>query len=708
MAAAVEGDMGHGGCSSVVEEEEQEGFTTLRSQVEVLMLSCVTSRIKKQIEANPNFVKMKASLKRKSIGANVANPLNKKAAEILFCCAVYETQPSPMTMIQSGTKRPRSPQDRSPSIDSSSSDSPDDTIDAATMTKTRKLRSSIWKEFEPIYEGNLLVQAKYNHCLEIFSANRENGRSSCRRHMNTCKERNTMNQMVGNMASLSPDARALQNWKFDQEVSRNAMVNFIVLQELPYSLVEHEPFRKFIATLNPLLTIVSRTTAAEDVIRSFEQRKLAIREVIKNSDSRKWIITFSLVASPHDGVTLFNSLLKSLQDWHLENRLFSITLDNAKNNKKMVDLLKINLSERLLLLGNEDLMHMCCGCHVLNLVLHDGFKFFNVETDHIRESVKYIRSSQARKQRFEEIVVQVGITSEKRPSLDVPTSWNSTYLMLKSTLEYRTAFAALHSQDPGYINPFYDATNVISGSLYPTANHYFHVLWTVKEKLEKEVSNKNQSVSDMVVKMKEKFQKYWDISLLQICVPVVLDPRFKFSFVAFRLNAGFGDKGPIYSAKVKVAVKNLFSAYSSEAPVTFSSSQPRENDETLDEDDPWADWEEHLIAKTRTMKSELDVYLEDDLFPRRKDFDVLQWWMIQSAKYPVLSRMARDVFAALVSNVPSESTFSTSGRVLGDYRSRLTSKNVEALICLQDGLRAEGSFFNHTCSMLVGVCRQDH
>ncbi|WVZ68433.1 hypothetical protein U9M48_017370 [Paspalum notatum var. saurae] len=493
------------------------------------------------------------------------------------------------------------------------------------MTKRRKLRSSIWKEFEPIYEGNLIVQAKCNHCLEIFSANRESGRSSCRRHVKTCKERIRMNQMVGNMTSLSPDARALQNWKFDQEVSRNAMVNFIVLQELPYSLVEHEPFQKFIATLNPLFTIVSRTTVAEDVIRSYEKRKLAIRKVIKNSDSRvsltadlwtssqnlgylcitchfvdndwklqKRIITFSLVASPHDGVTLFNSLLKSLQDWHLENRLFSITLDNAKNNKKMVDLLRINFSERLLLLGNEDLMHMRCGCHVLNLVLQDGFKFFDVETDHIRESVKYIRSSQARKQRFEEIVVQVGITSEKLPSFD-------------SALEYRTAFAALHSQDPGYINvpsahdwkmakflcdmfkPFYDATNVISGSLYPTANHYFHVLWTVKEKLEKEVSNKNQSVSVMVVKMKEKFQKYWDISLLQIYVPVVLDPRFKFSFMAFRLDAGFGDKGPTYTAKVKAAVKKLFSAYSSEAPVTFSGSQPRENDETLDEDDPWAD-----------------------------------------------------------------------------------------------------------------------
>ena len=91
------------------------------------------------------------------------------------------------------------------------------------------------------------------------------------------------------------------------------------------------------------------------------------------------------------------------------------------------------------------------------------------------------------------------------------------------------------------------------------------------------------------------------------------------------------------------------------------------------------------------MKNELQVYLQDDLFPRQKDFDILQWWQMHSAKYPVLSRMARDLFAAPASTVASESAFSTSGRVISDYRSRLTSKNVEALICLQDWLRAEGN-----------------
>jgi hypothetical protein len=85
--------------------------------------------------------------------------------------------------------------------------------DAPRSTTKHKLRSSVWKEFEPIYQGNLIVHAKFIHCLDIFAANRENGRSACRRHLEVCKERAKMNQMVENLRrdSLSPDARALNN-----------------------------------------------------------------------------------------------------------------------------------------------------------------------------------------------------------------------------------------------------------------------------------------------------------------------------------------------------------------------------------------------------------------------------------------------------------------------------------------------------------------
>ncbi|KAL4589225.1 hypothetical protein LXL04_002130 [Taraxacum kok-saghyz] len=57
------------------------------------------------------------------------------------------------------------------------------------------------------------------------------------------------------------------------------------------------------------------------------------------------------------------------------------------------------------------------------------------------------------------------------------------------------------------------------------------------------------------------------------------------------------------------------------------------------------------------------------------------------ARYPVLSKMARDVLAIPVSTVASESAFSTGGRVLDSFRTSLTPRMVEALVCTQDWVR---------------------
>lgn len=71
-------------------------------------------------------------------------------------------------------------------------------------------------------------------------------------------------------------------------------------------------------------------------------------------------------------------------------------------------------------------------------------------------------------------------------------------------------------------------------------------------------------------------------------------------------------------------------------------------------------------------------------------FDILLWWSANAYQYPIIARIAKDVLAAPVSSVASESAFSAGGRVLSDYRSHMLDETVEALICLQDWLRPAG------------------
>jgi hypothetical protein len=97
-----------------------------------------------------------------------------------------------------------------------------------------------------------------------------------------------------------------------------------------------------------------------------------------------------------------------------------------------------------------------------------------------------------------------------------------------------------------------------------------------------------------------------------------------------------------------------------------------------------ADWEAHLKVEKKQVSSELDMYLSEDRFPKRKVFDILKWWKLNAPKYPILYFIARDVLAVQASTVASESEFSIGERVVSDYRSRLKSDAVEALICLKE------------------------
>jgi hypothetical protein len=92
-----------------------------------------------------------------------------------------------------------------------------------------------------------------------------------------------------------------------------------------------------------------------------------------------------------------------------------------------------------------------------------------------------------------------------------------------------------------------------------------------------------------------------------------------------------------------------------------------------------------------TIKSEVDKYLSEDNEPDTAEFDILKWWKANSTRFPILSYLARDLLAIPITSVASESAFSAGGRTLDDFRTSLTPKMVERLVCANDWLRG-GSF----------------
>ncbi|WVZ52994.1 hypothetical protein U9M48_003988 [Paspalum notatum var. saurae] len=141
------------------------------------------------------------------------------------------------------------------------------------------------------------------------------------------------------------------------------------------------------ANLNPLFKMPCRTTARNVCMRAFQEKKTELNDI-----------------TPHNGIELFNQINNCIQDWSTEDKLFGTTQDNAAANNTMVDLLKQKLMSKKYLPPDVDLLHHQCAAHVFNLIVKNVLKFVKPTVVNICESVKYIRSSQSRKQTLKEIV----------------------------------------------------------------------------------------------------------------------------------------------------------------------------------------------------------------------------------------------------------------------------------------------------------------
>jgi hypothetical protein len=80
-----------------------------------------------------------------------------------------------------------------------------------------------------------------------------------------------------------------------------------------------------------------------------------------------------------------------------------------------------------------EFLHMRCCAHILNLIVQDGLKDLDLSIQKVCNAVKYVKGSAARTAKFDACVDKEGILDKKKLKLDVPTRWNSTYVMLNTT-----------------------------------------------------------------------------------------------------------------------------------------------------------------------------------------------------------------------------------------------------------------------------------
>uniref|UniRef100_A0A803N1G1 BED-type domain-containing protein n=1 Tax=Chenopodium quinoa TaxID=63459 RepID=A0A803N1G1_CHEQI len=150
--------------------------------------------------------------------------------------------------------------------------------------------------------------------------------------------------------------------------------------------------------------------------------------------------------------------------------------------------------------------------------------------DRVRNAVKYVKNSPARILRFKDLVQKANIDSKSSLCFDVPTRWNSTYIMLETTLKFRRVFSGLSLPDGEDLNDnerppepedwekverlvlflegFYLLTKRISGSHYVTANKGLGEIASMYDMLNNWEQSEDLNFQAMAIAIKKKFDKY--------------------------------------------------------------------------------------------------------------------------------------------------------------------------------------------------------
>ncbi|KAL4340526.1 hypothetical protein GQ457_08G022240 [Hibiscus cannabinus] len=574
----------------------------------------------------------------------------------------------------------------------------------------RKKMSYVWDHFKEISDSNNEAKSEkdvvecnyYGKCIAYKTSY---GTSGMKNHIARCKRfpanLNRKQKLVDfeskTITSPGGTSKIVQVptcWQFDQDNCRKALARILIVDELPFVFVEHEGFRYFCKQLCPKFVPLSRKTVTRDCYSIFIEERSKLKDIFSKL-SAKWrfhkkIINFCPIPG-HSGEIIGKSIEKCLNEWNLR-KILTVTIDNASSNDVAIQYLRRRITHWGGSVLDGQFLHMRCVAHILNLVVKDGLKELDLSIARIRGAVKFVRSSPNRLQTFKACMEEENITSKSYVCLDIETRWNSTFLMLETALKFKKAFDNLYTKGGAYckelrrhfgvpddddwrrveaflpfLHIFYETTLKVSWSLHVTRNSYVPLIFGVRDLISSYCGPESESIRKMAHQM--KFH-----SLLST-IKVTLKALYEF----------YDDAMP--QSKRKKGESSTSSSTPSSTRTTLHGMESSEKK---------IDVQQHYYNRYRMAnetlaicaeKTELEKYLSEEVEPNDLNFDILEWWSGSQMRYPVLARMARDVLAIPISTVASESAFSTGGRVLDSFRTSLTPRIAEALICSQDWLR---------------------
>lgn len=268
------------------------------------------------------------------------------------------------------------------------------------------------------------MRAICKYCKKSYSNKKGGGTGHINRHWPSCQALHQGGVEARQQTLSLSSQQGLQNFTYDAARAREALAIFLARAELPLTFADDEAFEEFIKTaFCPQFKKVSRNTTRSNIMKYFFTLRQTLIEDFKTFTAtisctsdlwegcnkngylcvtahyvdadwvlQKRIIGFRLCPYPHNANAIFSTIMEVFTLYGIENKVLTITFDNASANNAAINMFKMNLKPPF---GGE-IFHQRCACHIINLVVQAGMEILSSHLTNIRAALSFISSSGAR------------------------------------------------------------------------------------------------------------------------------------------------------------------------------------------------------------------------------------------------------------------------------------------------------------------------
>ena len=408
---------------------------------------------------------------------------------------------------------------------------------------------------------------------------------------------------------------------------------------------------------------------------------------------------------PHTAFEIQNHLFDLLYEWEIDTKIIAIVTDNGSNVKKACN--NISTGKRI-----------PCAAHTLQLSIGKGLDKIKILIGKCKHLISFL-SADKKKQQLKESQIylyQQQVTQETDDDslekkadnlicLDVikanNTRWNSTLYAFQRIVLLKPAIqilkASLLSDSSSYIrkegekleelcptihewkvireliellNPFEEATCLLSGVKYPTIGFTYPIMYNIREKLETEFDllETNEAIECQDAMLEDVITR-WEFPQ-ELCLKgSFFDPRFK--------DLDFIDSKETYNNitnQLKEEYENL----------KQNNNTPRLSEmSTIELTTMGNFWKKKNSKAIAPTKDELQHYLNVLELPALEEYDPFSWWATNKNQYPILHQIAMKYLSIPATSVPSERLFSDAKNLITPQRTRLDSFLINQLMFLK-------------------------